>query len=114
MMEWTIGNYYRTHDGTKVVLIWIGKHDHLLFVRPDTDSTFCVAATGKFYNDERSHPLDIVSEWREPAAVTVEVYRDKGGALQLFPAGLLTKGVMDQWGFELFARREIVEGEGME
>jgi hypothetical protein len=115
MMRWTIGNYYKTRDGSKVALLWITDSEKLLFLRCDTESVFRTDTKGLYDSPgRRHHALDIISKWSDPARAMVEVYLDKGNTIQLFPAGILSDGVRREMGLQLIARREIVEGEGME
>jgi len=115
-MNWTIGNYYKMRDGKKAVLVWIFQNGDLLFVREGDERQTRVNPDGHYYpqNDAWApSSLDIISEWRDPLRVMVEVYRHKKGGWILSKVPDETAlGPRDHW--ELIARREIVEGEGME
>jgi hypothetical protein len=114
-MIWELHSYYKMRDGKKAVLVWIFQNGDLLFVREGDEWQVRLNSEGNYcpQNDSWApSSLDIVSEWREPARVTVEVYRHKGGdRLQIWCEG---RGPTSGIAWELIARREIVEGEGME
>jgi hypothetical protein len=115
MMNWTIGNYYETRNGCKVVLLWIADNSgSLLFLRLDTTATFWSSNDGLYHNPDRPHDLDIVSEWRDPARVTVEWYvSTRSGLYQVWMAGTVSRDVLEDGQWKLIGRCEIVEGEGM-
>ena len=114
-MNWTIGNYYKMRDGKKAVLVWIFQNGDLLFVREGDERQTRLNPGGKYYPDNDSwapSSLDIVSQWREPARVMVGVYQHtREGRLKVWIEGM---GPHCDSDWQLIARKEIVEGEGME
>jgi hypothetical protein len=115
-MIWELHSYYKMRDGEKAVLVWIFQNGVLLFVREGDEQQVRLNSEGNYYAQNDSwapSSLDIVSEWRDPARMTVEVYRHKyTGHMQCWAADTMQPSWDEHW--ELIARREIVEGEGME
>jgi hypothetical protein len=115
-MTWKLHSYYKMRDGKKAALVWVFQNGDLLFVREGDEWQVRLNSEGNYcpQNDFwEPSSLDIVSEWREPLRVTVEVYRHKrDDRLECWIEGFAMNHVAGLW--DLIARKEIIEGEGME
>ena len=110
-MNFEVGKYYRTHKGTPALCVHKHEDGAILFASERPTGTWRTNFDGQYWNEEGQR-FQMGGEWKEPAKVMVEVYRQrKSGWILSKAPDEAALGPCDQW--ELIARKEITEGEGL-
>ena len=106
-LTFEVGKVYRTRDGEKVQIILIRP---TYMVGEISYTPILWDPNGSYLGTLTPTGVDLVAEWQEPARVQVFVYRHRADG-RLFACERST--AMDERYWELRAKREIVEGEGL-
>ena len=114
-LKFEVGKCYRTRDGKKATVLLIREKYMVGEIKALSDNPYIWNIGGGWHPEAVPYSCDLVAEWREPARVTVGLMRrtanDELGLIEIDSETYL------EWkrenGWELIARHEIVEGEGL-
>lgn len=109
-LKFEVGKHYRTRDGRKATLLLVRPNYMVGEVEGCPVAPTTWFSSGRIYAFPTDDELDLVAEWREPKRITVYWYRGVGRYSALEEISAKTR---DQDCWQLIAKRQIVEGEGL-
>ena len=110
-LKFEVGKSYMTRDKRKATIDLIKPRYMVGEIEIAVQNPTVWNSSGGFYSEPIPCDLDLVAEWREPARVTVKLYRSsRDGSIASFTKSYPTSETY----WQLIAQREIVEGEGLE